>query len=414
MKAIYLVKRFPVLSQTFVQDEIMNHLRFGVNVQVVSLEGTHLPHCVHDPVLSGRVHYLALNVSHVRLIFRALNIILMRPSRIIRLMKNSKLIHLSRWREVIRSIMILPAMDRHMADADVIHCHFGDVGQITAFALLLNGSKIPLITTIHAHEISKIHGRPLHIAFDALIARCNKILCVSSMWRDKLMDIGAETGRTVVHRVGVDVAIAVRSAEKMQKESKRLSIVIIGRLVEKKGHIHAIRTAARLKLIRPNLKFDLHIVGGGPLAADICQAIKASNVTDRVVMHGPLSHDAALDLLACADIFMLPSVTATGGDMEGIPVAIMEAMALGLPVVSTYHGGIPELVEHGVSGMLCCEGDDEAMFNAIVQLAENSAYRHQLGKAGYQKIVAEFDQAQLCSSLRNIYREVGTSQSGWH
>lgn len=140
----------------------------------------------------------------------------------------------------------------------------------------------------------------------------------------------------------------------------------IGRLTSKKAPqalLHAIALAAREL---PSLKFDF--IGDGPLRSEVEETVGRLGISPIVTLHGALAHENALEVLRGARLFVQHSVTSSTGDQEGLPVAILEALALGIPVVSTIHSGIPEIVEEGVDGFLVREWDFETMAKRIIDV----------------------------------------------
>lgn len=136
------------------------------------------------------------------------------------------------------------------------------------------------------------------------------------------------------------------------------------------------------------------VIGDGPLRSHLERVIGEVGAADRIRLGGAGSPDEVAGALAAADVLLAASVTAPDGDQEGIPVAIMEAMAAGLPVVSTFHSGIPELVEDGTTGLLVPEGDVDALTEALRSLAHDPERRRALGAAG-RLVVAERHHADV-------------------
>ncbi|MBK8161335.1 MAG: glycosyltransferase [Rhodospirillaceae bacterium] len=178
----------------------------------------------------------------------------------------------------------------------------------------------------------------------------------------------------------------------------------MGRFVEKKGYSYSLRALALLRARRPDLSFMLNIVGDGPLRSEIEAEVSALDLHDVVHFHGSLAHSDALALLDKAAIFILPSITSKSGDMEGIPVSLMEAMARSVPVISTRHSGIPELVEDGISGLLTPERDVPALAAAVERLIDQQQLRAEYGHAGRRKVVAQFNRRSLGMRLSDLYR----------
>lgn len=180
-------------------------------------------------------------------------------------------------------------------------------------------------------------------------------------------------------------------------------------MVEKKGHLVSVEALSQLKHRRPDIAFTCDFIGGGPLESRIEARVCELGLTDNIRFLGSMQHEDALAAVAASDLFLLPSVTAQDGDMEGIPVALMEAMVRDVPVVSTRHSGIPELVEHGVTGLLTEEHDVAGLSHAIERIAQDENLREQLGVAGGMRVKEAFNQDRLGENLRRRYREAAGS-----
>jgi colanic acid/amylovoran biosynthesis glycosyltransferase len=177
-------------------------------------------------------------------------------------------------------------------------------------------------------------------------------------------------------------------------------IVSVGRLVEKNGIEDAI---VALSLV--GAPFEYLVAGDGPLRTHLEDLARRRLPSGSVRFLGAQTHDEIVPLLQSADICLAPSMTGADGDIEGIPVAIMEAMAAGLAVVSTRHSGIPELVVHGVSGLLVEERDTAALAAAVSALVADSRQRSLMGAAGRAIVAADYDVAVLTDRLVDLYRE---------
>jgi colanic acid/amylovoran biosynthesis glycosyltransferase len=407
MKVAYVVDRFPVLSQTFVVNEIADHLRNGLDVEVLSMgaaETADFPADHLPPIFAGRVSYLDIDFSRNRnaaLIAKAVA----RSPGISAAVASACLDTLrTGYYPQFRLAALVARLASLQGRYAVIHSHFGHVAAIVGRAATIAGLGARTVGTIHAFEVARKSGlvarRP-----ELLIGSTDLLLPVNTVWRDDLIAAGADPRRVIVHHMGVDtrsLAPPVRSPG----EPDRLSLAVTGRLVEKKGHVVALAALAALRDRRPTLRATLAMVGDGPLAAELRDRIRALGLGDRVTMLGARSHAETLNIVREADAFVLPSVTASDGDMEGIPVALMEAMAMKVPVLSTRHSGIPELVEDEVSGLLCAEHDAEALSHAIARLADAPELRARLGAGGRAKVCAAFEAETLGRELRNHYHRL--------
>ncbi|EUJ44161.1 glycosyltransferase [Listeria rocourtiae] len=177
-----------------------------------------------------------------------------------------------------------------------------------------------------------------------------------------------------------------------------LQLLLVARLTEKKGisdAIHAVRF-----LQNHGIDTVLHIVGDGENRLILEETVQRLELQKQVQFHGFLNQMQVKEHFNVSDIFILPSVIAKDGDMEGIPVSLMEAMAQGKPVISTIHSGIPELVIHGKTGFLVPERDAEALGRAIIDyLNLTDSQKAELIVNARQKVVAEFDINRLNNVL---------------
>ncbi len=177
-------------------------------------------------------------------------------------------------------------------------------------------------------------------------------------------------------------------------------ILSVGRFVPKKGFPVLIRA---LHLLRERgYKFHCHLIGGGEMEIELRSLIKKLKMEDRIELLGAMSQEELFDYYRRADIFALACEVQSDGDRDGIPNVIVEAMALGIPVVSTNISGIPECVEDGVSGVLVAEKDANACAHGIAQLLDRPEWARQLGQAGRKRVEQDFD------SLRNV-KKIGAA-----
>jgi len=173
-----------------------------------------------------------------------------------------------------------------------------------------------------------------------------------------------------------------------------------------KGIIYGIEAVAGLIQTCPDKKIHYDIIGDGPLRNEISMKLKQLDIESHVTLHGWKDQDSVTGYLDQAHILLTPSVTAANGETEGIPNVLKEAMAVGLPVVSTVHSGIPELVEDGVSGYLVPERDVRALSDRLSYLIEHPDRWEAMGQAGRKKIEEDFDSEKITDRLVKLYQEI--------
>ena len=398
MRVAYILNRFPILSQTFIIREICDHLESGLDLSVIVLgaEGSAASSLASiHPDLPGKTRYLGLPRSRSKRFSSLARMTAADPRALVSSLKV--------WRGGGRftDAWVAANLTAAKPSYDLIHCHFGNTGQTASILRrhgLLSGK---LIVTVHGFDLSQGKFGSAGKYYRELIEHTDCLLPVSNYWKTKLETLGADSEKVIVHRMGVDVGNLRPVVQPSHPGILRLCS--IGRFVEKKGHSYSIQALAKLKAMRPDIRLSLLFVGDGPLLSQTQALAQTLGLSANVDFRGALQHGAALKLLAESDAFILPSITAFDGNMEGVPVSIMEAMALQKPIISTWHSGIPELVENDVSGLLVPEQDVDALARAIEILADNPAERARLGAAGRSKVERSFNASLLGKNLRTLY-----------
>jgi glycosyltransferase involved in cell wall biosynthesis len=178
-------------------------------------------------------------------------------------------------------------------------------------------------------------------------------------------------------------------------------LLFVAQLAERKG-APVLVEACRV-LAGRGVAFRCVIVGGGPQKAQLAQLVTRYGLQDVVELTGALFQEQVKAYFERADVFVMPCLRTASGDMDGIPVALMEAMAMEIPTVSTFVSGIPELIEHERSGLLVDEKDVEGLADALQRLIGDAALRERLGKNGRQKVLREFDVDKSAGQLAALF-----------
>ena len=266
-----------------------------------------------------------------------------------------------------------------------IHSHFGDHKLFVAyFCGLLTG--LPVSVTVHAYEL---YDNPNPRMFRHVLSKIDAIVTIAEHNRSVLTDTwGAPAEKISVVPLFADIPPDPQHEPNGQG---KVIILTVARLVEKKGHSTLLRAISRLPK-----NYEAWLVGSGPLNVQAL-AIRLG-VADRVRILGRISNAELDQLYRRADIFCLPSETAETGDREGIPVALMEAMAHALPVVATKHAGIPELVEE----ILVPEHDPGELSKALLRLGADAELRSTSGQRNYRIVQSRFSRANVLL-LKSIF-----------
>jgi colanic acid/amylovoran biosynthesis glycosyltransferase len=255
-----------------------------------------------------------------------------------------------------------------------VHVHFANASSTVA----LIASKIFEIQysiTVHGpdefYDVGYYH-------LSSKIAGAAFLCCISHFCRSQLMKASSpeQWDKFELSRLGVDPAVF---DARPVPDGEVFKVLCTGRLVPAKGQ--AILLLAVANLLRAGRRVHLHLVGGGPDEVTMENIADKLGITNSITSHGAINQDRLRSILTSADVFVLPSFA------EGVPVALMEAMAMQIPCVSTYIAGIPELIEPGISGLLVFASDPELLTQALESLMDDREFALCLGKAGRRKVI---------------------------
>jgi colanic acid/amylovoran biosynthesis glycosyltransferase len=292
---------------------------------------------------------------------------------------------------------------RRRFEPALLHAHFGWSG--IRMLLLKAFWGVPLVTTFGGRDagvqLSEPDSAPLYAL---LLEASDRLVCVSEHLRVALVAAGADPDRTsVIHR-GTDLRRFAVQDRPAPRRTAPLRVLMIGRVVAKKGHRDALAALARLR--ERGIVAELTVVGEGTERRALEQEAAERTLGERVRFAPSTDQAGLLEHLRAADVFLHCSVTAEDGDVEGIPNVVVEAAATGLPVVATRHGGIPEVVEDGSTGVLVPEHDPDALAAALLRLAESPSVRAELGRAGAARMRRDFDLGEQVARYGVLYREL--------
>lgn len=288
----------------------------------------------------------------------------------------------------------------HQERPALLHAQFGN--EALFFLPIRRWSRIPFVVSFRGSDASQ--WLPLlPERFAVLFREASLCLVRSDHMRKKLLAAGCPASRIAVHHSSIDLEkFPFRPRHPPRDGAYR--ILTVARLVEKKGLEHSLRAFARFLRRFPASGYT--IVGGGELRHHLETEARRLRVHERVSFLGPSSATVVQRELQKSHIFLLTPQIASNGKQEGIPVAIMEALASGLPVVSTRHAGIPELVVHGESGLLAAEQDSDGIAAQLMSLGEQSAIGPCLAKKGRDIVEREFNILVQTARLERLYDEL--------
>jgi colanic acid/amylovoran biosynthesis glycosyltransferase len=391
VRVAFLTDALPAPSQTFVLDQARGLMRYGVDLEV--LADVCGPDAQTDDVPVVRLSVPAALVARV----------LGALARVLRL---AAFRGLSPWRAGglprPRAAYVLHALAARRP-FDVIHCHFGVNGRVGAAVRPHLPAGPRLVVTFYGHDASAYVRRHGAGCYARLFAEADLVLTVSDAMRERLVALGCPRARVRVHPLAVDVAFFAPGNAAATPGPPR--VVTVARLVPKKGIEDALDAVALLA--RAGIRLSYVIAGDGPLRDFLAQRSVQLGVADRVEFRGWQSRSVVRDLLRGAAVLLLPCRTGPDGDEEGTPVAILEALACGLPVVSTRHAGIPEVVHDGTDGLLVDEGDVPGLAASVGDLLANPARREKMGLRGREWVVEHRSQDVVSRALLDLYSGLG-------
>lgn len=291
------------------------------------------------------------------------------------------------------------------AGIEHIHAHYATHPALVAW-IVHRFTSLPYSFTVHAHDLY------CHRAMLARkVAAASFVVPISELNRRVLsqLPMPARARPMPVIHCGVELD---RYEPRPPRTVGPLRLLTVGSLQAYKGHRFLLEALA---LLRERLAFECVIVGAGPLAGRLRRQARRRGLVDRVHWRGACTELEVRRELLRADLFVLPSVRAFDGQAEGIPVALMEAMASGLAVVASRLSGIPELVGHGREGFLVPPGDATALADAIFLLSDGQL-RQRMGRAGRVRVEREFNLVANVGTLAQHFQrsagEPATAASG--
>lgn len=284
---------------------------------------------------------------------------------------------------------------------DILHCHYGPVG--LEYVILKNILRVKYLVAIHGFDITKFVKQEGKDIYAPLFKSEVVFMPISLGWMNRLVELGCNRKKIIVHHMGIDLQKFTFYSREISQD-KKVKILTVARLTEKKGLEYSIKAVNKTIQKYPDIEYK--IVGDGPLRNEINKLTNNLKISKKVKLIGWKSSKEVRKLMKNSHIFILSSVTALNGDMEGIPVALMEAQASGLPVISTRYGCISEIVEDGKSGFLVPPENIEALTEKLTYLIEHPEIWLKMGKAGRKIVEKEFDIKKTSKGLVKIYNEL--------
>lgn len=404
MNVVYLAPEVPGLSSTFVYKEIFALEELGVEITPVSIH-PNLEES-NDPALARLIS--TTEVLYSRKAARLVNdntwALLSSPISylvcfFLCVLDSSKYITKPRiavgllFRFFMAGSMV---RDLRRYNADHIHAHFAHFpADIAMYAGLI--SKIPFSFTAHANDIFANHW-----LLREKVRRAKFVATISQYNIQYLARQGCDVDRIKLIRCGVNANdYPCLGTSKTTQSGSTLKLGFLGRLVEKKGTDVLLHACKILKT--RGVDFQLEVLGDGPLKQDLELMARQLEITELVNFRGKVNNVDVFPWLGTIDMFVLPAQMDSQGDMDGIPVALMEAMLCNAAVVSTSLSGIPELVIHNETGLTALPGDAESLAECIIRLNSEPGMKSRLVEAAKKHVESEFNANSNAYKLMGLF-----------
>lgn len=406
-RVIYVLKKFPRLTETFILNEILALESLGIKVQIFTLKPP-------DPAANHEsLHQLKATVTQI-----PPSLILGFPSYAGALLRcafgssaalfgtlAAALRTVNPWaiKRALQAVWLADALN--FSSKTLVHSHFGLSASTVAYYLnRLNGT--PYTFTLHAKDLfMRKVNKPL---LKEKIARASTVVTVSDYNIEIIREmLGAESAARV-RRIynGVNLK-QISPADESPRKTNR--ILAVGRLIEKKGFDFLIDVCGRLK--NKKVDFECRIIGSGPMRDELQAMIAAKGLSSHVQLCGPMPHEKVIDEIRQATLIAAPFRQARDGNMDALPTVLLEALAAGTPIVASRLSGIPEIVEDRVCGRLIPPDDAAAWTAAIIEMLRDEAMRADFAREGRRRAEERFDLEKNASMLAATLAEADPDQS---
>lgn len=399
-KLAYLMSRFPHLPETFILREMieLEHLGWEIALYPLILQS---PAVVHDEARLWLQRARAFPFISIQVLIANILALLRRPGLYLSLWVQTLWENRASLKFVLRAIALFPKsvlMARAMQREKVahIHAHYATHPALVAYLIhRLTGIRYSI--TVHAHDIFK--EKPM---LTTKLKAAEFIVAISEFNRNYLIQQAGSWVGDKIHVIHCGVAPEEYTPAVLpQQPPARFEIIHVGSLQPYKGQRYLIQACARLR--QQGIPVHCRLIGGGELHSELQKLISSLGLETAVELIGLKTQEEIKRLLPGAHCYVQPSVVTPSGKMEGIPVALMEAMACSLPVVATELSGIPELIRSGESGYLVPPQDAEALANALTFIYNNPAIAAKTGQAGRAFVAKEFDLHQNTQRLSCLF-----------
>ena len=289
---------------------------------------------------------------------------------------------------------------------DVVHAHYGY--DLPLAALVARELDRPLVASFHGADASSyLQKLRLRALYREVLPTADAVVLDYMGMADRLIQLGADPQRVQVIRLGVDITFWGARRPRASRHGMRL--MTNGRLQQKKGYHLLLHALGRV--VKDGLDASLVVVGEGHEQRILEELIIAYGLQSRVELAGDLDRSDVREVMAHSDVYVQPSFTAPDGDEETTPIALIEAMAGGLPVLGTRHAGIPEVACDGVTGVLVEPDSVQELIRGLHRVEELRSSWNEMGRAGRDRIRSEFNLEDTRERWQRLYGSLAGKRS---
>lgn len=398
MRIAFIVEVFPKLSETFILNQLTGLIDDGHEVEI--FPSRH--------ILENKIHPKVKKYRLMQRTFPALppprNQWLARLKCIEYILRNTDKIEIiskifSLKIPVVNKIdlffRLIPFLERD--PFDIIHCHFGTMGSIAVIGRNLGIFKGKLILSFYGYDATR-HGLDSGY-YRNIIPYFDVFISISNYLKERIIKLGFPQEKISIIPIGVNPEDFVK--QKIPQKQQVIKLLTVVRLVEKKGVYYSIMAFSKIQ--SANRRLEYHIIGDGPLFKPLLELIDKLELQNKVFLHGALDQEEVKEYYQSAAIFVLPSITASDGDTEGQGLVLQEAQAMEIPIIATFHNGIPEGVVDCETGFLVPERDISALSEKMTVLIQDRDLGIKMGQRGRDLVLNSFDNRKLVRRISELY-----------
>ncbi len=406
-KVLYVVSRFPSLTTTFTAYEMSTIQQSGVDVHVATVwpsEDDNEPQTVERQFIDKTCE---LRLTNPALWLRSIQQIFLKPHILILIFR----LLVGHFNSIYAPLKLLVSLPKGLYlgywvkkhGFQHIHAHFlSSPATVALIASRISG--VPYTVTIHAFDIFATSPYERNASIPLKCEKAAACIVISNFnleyMRKTWPNIG---GRFELIYNGIDADIFTNNGKRATDPSE-FHILSNGRLVQKKGHAYLLEAVAKLRKQDRNVK--LQIIGGGPLEVELRELADRLGITEHVTFTGKMLQEEIIEQYRKSDMFVLACAISDDGDMDGLPVVLVEALAMEIPTVSTQVSGVPEIVQDRVTGLCVPPHDSHALADAMAYLMDHPDEATKMARAGREVVAKQFNRHESARMLLQLWQKL--------